>query len=170
MACDVFRLFRSARPRPVFSLANQAGAHWIPLNVVKNLVEFFLVTHPAVVRFALPEGFAASAQYPIGLAGAGALQSTHDFRRLLMRPQQQMNMVRHDDPGGEAEESPLFAAGEEGTFYYRSYLRIFQPDRAGRRPIHLSIERHEALPFGLRRVHEKLRMARLRPMQPPGDE
>ena len=70
---------------------------------MKNLIELFLIPHPAIIRFALPEGLAAPTQYPIGLAGAGALKGAHDFRWLLMGLQQQMDVVRHDYPGVKIE-------------------------------------------------------------------
>jgi len=170
MACDVVKPFRSARPRPVLGLFHHSGAHRIPLNVSQNLIKLLLIPHPAVIRFRLPEGLTASTQYPIGLAAAGALQSTHDLRQFFMRLQQQVDMVRHDDPGVEVEESQLLAARKQCVPHDRGYLRILQPGWTRRRAIHLAVKRHESLPFGVRRVFEKFRMARQRAVQPPGDK
>lgn len=84
-----------------------------------------------IERFLLPEGLPPSAEDLIREAGAGALDSSRDFPQRLEREDQNVHVVRHDNPGEEVAKLPLVSCHEESFDYGVGDFWISQPRRTG---------------------------------------
>jgi hypothetical protein len=80
----------------------------------------------------LPEGLARSLQQPIGSPGGDSLQVLSDLRRLRLRLDEEMNVVRHYHEGEEMIELADTLAIQDDRGYAFRDLRLFEPYLAER--------------------------------------
>ncbi len=122
-ACQV-----CARPTPVAWLADQTRGDGIVFDIGDDTFQFRIVPNPMIERFRLPKGLSGSTQNQVGCARRGALQPARNYRQWLLWPQDDVNVIRHDDPGLELIEVSLPRAVLNCGGDRLRHTRVLQPD------------------------------------------
>ena len=94
-------------------------------------MKFCLVAHPMIEGFVLPEGSPSAIKNLICHTGAGAFDGSGDLAQSFVWVDQDVNVVRHDDPGIKIVELPLLGCKEESFDYCVGDLWMLEPHWAG---------------------------------------
>ncbi len=117
----------------------KAGVHRVAFHIMREMVQFHFIPHRMVEGLILPEGTASPAQKQVRLSRRGAFQPARNRRQRGLGPQQNMNVIRHDNPGSEFIEIPPGLAIEEGVGYGARDSRVKQPDGTESGFVHFAV-------------------------------
>jgi len=119
--------FVCARKRPVRDRTAKSSFNRIVLDVASDPLLLLAAPNPTIEIIAAPEG-ACTAQQPIGLRRAGSLDARNDTRNFGQREQEDVNVVRHQDPTAEfiqASALPL----QQASYYRLGHIPASKPLR-----------------------------------------
>jgi len=116
-----------ARPGPILFAFHQTRGHGILFYIPDEVSQLFLGPNPVVERLVLPKGQSAAIQNAVRDAAGSALQPPGDGGHWNPRLQNQMHVVRHDDPGTQAIKLPGGVAVPEGLCQHACYSGIAEP-------------------------------------------
>src|SRR6266567_2275948 len=95
------KLSRCARPWPILDALHQRRLDRIPLYIPDDPIHLHFAADPMIIRLVLPESLTGSCEDLIGLSSAVTLDCLSDLFHLDERSQQDVDVIRHDDPGLE---------------------------------------------------------------------
>ncbi len=140
-------------PGPKLGRFRKPRLNGIPLNVTRYSAKLGGIPNPVIIGFVLPEAGSPSFQNLVGKPGAAFLHSTCDRRERRMRLDQDMHMIRHQNPGDQVIQLPDVLATIESLHNCFRQPNICKPHRSGRCPVQNPICRRESLP-GTSRPHK----------------
>lgn len=129
----------STGPAKKLGGCDEPRGHWVLFDVPCNSAELGAIADPAVPRLVFPKRLASASENPVGLPSGRTFEPARDCGQGNQGCQQQMNVVRHENPGMQFIEAPASLTIQN---LFRDYLRnlgIRQPLRPLRLPIQLAI-------------------------------
>ena len=143
---NAWRKFRiGTRPSIILDAVNQTCLHGIPLDVLCNSPELGFISHPVIIRLALPELLPGSAEKAIRLASSRPFQSLQQFVRGDQRLQKNVNVIGHQNERAEVIMSQLHAAEQRSRDNFGDIVAS-QRHRTRARGIQVTIDPDEYLP------------------------
>jgi hypothetical protein len=154
-SCDVGQVpdLPSTAPGTKLGGRNKSRLDRFPFNVTGDSPEFGGIPNPVIVRFVLPEAGSPSFQNLIGNTSAAFLHSAGNRRQRGIRLNQNMHMVRHQNPGEQIVQLPDVLATIQSLYDCLCDTIIYEPHRSGRRPVQNPICSNKSL-AGSSRPHK----------------
>lgn len=156
---------RSAGPTPILRFDHETCGDGIVFDVTSNPGELMPVPNPVIKRLRVPEDTAAM-ENPIGRMRRRAFQPSGDLREPPRRPNQRMNMVRHNDPGIQLIEAARVVTIQESVLNNLCDPVISEPHWPQSRPVRYAVLRYERASRSHAFVNHPWHGAR----KPPGHE
>lgn len=129
------------------------------LDITNKPLQLRFVAHDMIERFILPERLPCTTEHEIGTPRRGAFQPARDNGEELLGQQQQMHVVRHNDPGPKVVVISPSLAILKGFGHHSRDSRIAQPDRSEGGLVCFAVEGKEGLARRKRLAHSSGRKA-----------
>lgn len=157
----------SAGPNPFFRRLSQPRRNRIVFDIPNNPAKLIRTPNPAVKRLIAPKRLTRQSQNSIRRPSGRPLQPTSNRWQRHTRCNQQMNMIRHDDPGVKVIEEPFVFSPQNNFRDSGCDSRICQPLNSQPIPIERPILRSESFARAQQNI---TRTSRHSSMQSPVDK
>ena len=156
-----------AKPSIVLRSDCKSGSNRIVFNIIRDFLEFALVSNPVIVGFSLPKRLTGAAQEQVCLPRGGPFHPAEQAPRRYFRQQEDMDVVGHDHPCPQVIVAELDAPVQR---VHNNARDIFpsQMHWAKSGCIQVTIHPHERLPGSQSR--RRVEVGRKAVVQVPGDE
>ena len=144
LSAAFFTPHSSARKPPIPNLATEPSLDRIVLNVTDHTLLPSRIAYPALKIIPLPKR-TGSVQQPVCLSCTGNLDSRNNAGEFNQRTQQDMNVVRHDNPTPQLIKA-LSLSHEDGSRYGQGNIASDQPSRAASRSVKHPIQTNKGDP------------------------
>ena len=142
---NAWRKFRvGTRPPIVLDALNQTCLQWIPLDVLYNSPILCFISHPVIIRLALPELLPSSAEEAVRRASSRSFQSLHQFVRGDQRLQKNGNVICQQNERAQLIMAQLHATEQRSSHDF-GHIVASQIHRTRSRGIQIAIDPDEHL-------------------------
>jgi hypothetical protein len=161
--------FPSAGPSVLPRSRRQSRHNRIVHNIPRGLRHLLPVPHPTIVGLPLPKRLAGLPDKQIGLASGPAFDPSQQLTGIDQRPNENMDVVGHNDPGVEIAPVVLRFGRADSRADHVGDVRPAQLHRSFTSRIEVSIHPDESLTRG-RMIRRRVARLRQAPVQAPGHE